>query len=96
MNSVHKFKTKKQLEKEAAKLETNPVTPTILVLMMLATAIGTFYRGVLNWQETGIYAHETFVNSLNGFGVVAVLILLGSFFANRMAEEKRKTGSTGH
>ncbi len=92
MNSVHKFKTKKQLEKEQAKKDTNPVTPTVLVLMLCATAIGTFYRGLLNWQETGVYTHETFTNSLNGFGVVAVLILLGSFFANRMAEEKRKAG----
>ena len=90
MSSVHNFKTKKQLEKEVRKENENPVTTTILVLMLVSTAIGTFYRGLLNWQETGVYTHETFTNSLNGFGVVAVLILLGSFFANKMAEEKRK------
>ena len=90
MSNVHKFQSKKQKEKQEKKENSNPVTPTILVLMLLATAIGTFYRGILNWQNTGEYTHGTFLNSINGFGVVAVLILLGSFFANKMAEEKRK------
>ncbi len=92
MSNVHKFQSKKQMEKKNKKENENPVTPTVLVLMLLATAIGTFYRLLMEWQSTGIFNREQFLHSVNGFGVVAVLILLGSFFANRMAEEKRKKG----
>ncbi len=91
-DNVHKFQSKKQIEKQQKKADSNPVTPTILVLMLLATAIGTFYKLFMEWQATGVFNQEQFLHGVNGFGVVAVLILLGSFFANKMAEEKRKQG----
>lgn len=59
------------------------ITPFVLGLMILATGIFSFYGVYKEWSLLGVYSTETFMASVAGWAICTLLVVIGTYFANK-------------